>query len=153
MPKRATPDKPKKRGDTSTKAKKVATNAETGKHPGGRPTAYKAEYSKLVLEVVGQDGKSVTQFARDLRISRDTVYEWAKQHVEFSDALLQAQEWSQACWEDKLATMMLSRDVNAPLVKLYFANRFGWTDKQETSLKGSLSITHENALSELDDEQ
>ena len=28
--------------------------------------------------------------------------------------------------------MMYSKDVNAPLVKLYFANRFGWSDKSES---------------------
>ena len=27
--------------------------------------------------------------------------------------------------------MMFNREVNAPLAKLYFANRFGWHDKQE----------------------
>jgi hypothetical protein len=24
------------------------------------------------------------------------------------------------------------KDINTPLVKLYFANRFGWSDKSET---------------------
>jgi hypothetical protein len=31
--------------------------------------------------------------------------------------------------------MMTDRSVNAPLVKLYFANRFNWTDKSEQDIK------------------
>ena len=45
-----------------------------------------------------------------------------------------AQEWSQAHWEDELVNMMYSKEVNAPLVKLYFANRFKWHDRAEVSL-------------------
>ena len=40
--------------------------------------------------------------------------------------------------------MMYSKDANAPLVKLYFANRFGWSDKSEVDNKssdGSMSPT------------
>jgi len=32
---------------------------------------------------------------------------------------------------------MYSKEVNAPLVKLYFANRFGWHDKSEVDNKSS----------------
>ena len=95
----------------------------------GRPTKYKPEYIEEALSFIGEQGKSVTQFAFHLRVSKSTVYLWAQEHPDFSDALTLAQEWSQACWETKLEDMMVTRDVNAPLVKLYFANRFKWTDK------------------------
>jgi len=114
----------------------------------GRPTKYNPEYIDRVLTFVGEQGKSVTQFAFDLRVSKSTVYLWAQEHQEFSDALTLAQEWSQAAWETKLESMMMSRDVNAPLVKLYFANRFKWTDKapaedDEESKAQPLAITFE----------
>lgn len=101
----------------------------SGKKSSGRPTKYNTKLIEEVIKYVGELGKSVTQFARHIRVSKSTVYKWAEEHPEFSDALTLAQEWSQAHWEDKLEDMMYSREVNAPLVKLYFANRFKWSDK------------------------
>ena len=98
-------------------------------HPGGRPTKYDKKYVEEALKYIGEQGKSVTQFAFHLKVSKSTVYEWASVHPEFSDALRMAAEWSQAVWEDKLEGMMYMKEVNSPLVKLYFANRFGWTEK------------------------
>jgi transposase len=114
----------------------------------GRPTKYNPEYIEQVLSYVGEQGKSVTQFAFHLRVSKSTVYLWAQEYPEFSDALTLAQEWSQAAWETKLKDMMMSREVNAPLVKLYFANRFKWTDKapadeDEETKAQPLAITFE----------
>jgi transposase-like protein len=97
----------------------------------GRPTKYDPEYCEQALDFIGEQGKSVTQFAKFLQVSKSTVYLWATEHELFSDALSMAQDWSQAVWEDKLETMMVSKEVNAPLVKLYFANRFRWHDKGE----------------------
>lgn len=102
-----------------------------GENKRGRPSKYDPSYCDLVLDTVGTKGKSVTQFARDLRVNRSTIYEWQNQHPDFSDALSRAKEWSEATWMDRLEGMMMTRDVNAPLVKLYLANRFGWHDKPE----------------------
>lgn len=96
---------------------------------GGRPTNYLPEYAERAIQFIGEEGKSVTQFARELRVSRKTIYNWAKDNPEFLLALEQASDWSQAFWEDKLEEMMYMKEVNSPLVKLYFANRFRWTDK------------------------
>ncbi|CAN8138859.1 hypothetical protein THIOSC15_1190003 [uncultured Thiomicrorhabdus sp.] len=96
----------------------------------GRPTSYKPEYCKL-LEDMLSDGKSVIQFAAKLKVARSTVYKWVEDNKEFSDTFHKAKEYSEAYWENELQSMMYSRDVNAPLVKLYFANRFGWSDKKE----------------------
>lgn len=115
---------------------------------GGRPTKYKEEYIQEVLNYVGEQGKSVTQLAFHLRVSKSTIYKWAEEHKQFSDALQLAQDWSQAVWEDKLEGMMLNKEVNSPLVKLYFANRFRWTDKpqqdeDDESQSKPLNITFE----------
>lgn len=98
----------------------------------GRPSKYKEEFVQIAIDYLGQ-GKSVTQLATHLRVHKDTVYQWAKDHKTFSDALKIGKQDSQAVWEEKLESMMFSKEVNAPLVKLYFANRFGWHDKQEVS--------------------
>lgn len=103
---------------------------------GGRPTKYTDDLPSAVLESLAA-GKSVTQFAAQIGVHRATIYSWADRHPEFSDALARGQEASQAYWEDQLQKMMYSRDVNAPLVKLYFANRFNWHDKAEVDNKSS----------------
>ena len=103
----------------------------------GRPTKYKPEYGDEALELVGRRGKSVAWLARHYEVNRSTIYQWAKDNPAFSDALSRAQEWSEATWEDRVEDMMMSRDVNAPLVKLYLAHRFGWSDKQTTEVTGA----------------
>ena len=112
--------------------------------PAGRPTKYEKSYCDLALELIGDNGYSLAEFAKHIRADRATVHRWAEKYPEFRNALTRAKEWSQAYWEGQLKGMMLSRDVNAPLVKLYFANRFNWTDKatQEEDQSGQpLSIT------------
>lgn len=100
-----------------------------------RPTKYTDEMPEQLYAAL-EIGKSVTQFAAEQGVSRSTVYEWAEHHPEFSDALTRGQEASQAYWETQLQSMMYNKEVNAPLVKLYFANRFGWSDKQEHEHSG-----------------
>jgi len=95
---------------------------------GGRPTKYKPEYCQLFDEFMSK-GKSVKQFAAHLKVRRETIYQWAKDNEEFSNIFTQAKEYAEAYWEDELQTMMYDRNINAPLAKLYFANRFGWTDR------------------------
>ena len=97
----------------------------------GRPTDYKEEYNDIAIEFLAQ-GKSIIQLCGKLRVSRQTIYRWAEANPEFSYTLNLGRQLSQSHWEDKLEKMMFDKDVNSPLVKLYFANRFGWSDKAET---------------------
>ncbi len=97
---------------------------------GGRPTKYEPRFKEIAEETLA-NGKSITQLARDLNVTRATLHNWAKENKEFFDALETGKEHSQAHWEDKLEGMMYNREVNAPLVKLYFANRFRWHDRPE----------------------
>lgn len=101
-----------------------------------RPTKYTDKMPAALYDALAQ-GDSVTQFAASMNVSRSTVYEWAEHHAAFSDALSRGQEASQAYWEGELRQMMYSREVNAPLVKLYFANRFNWHDKAEVDNRSS----------------
>lgn len=100
------------------------------KNLGGQPTTYLPEYNGKALEFLST-GKSIIQLAKYMGVARSTIYKWAKDNEAFSDTLKRGQDMSQAVWEDKLEEMMYSKEVNAPLVKLYFANRFKWHDKPE----------------------
>ena len=104
---------------------------------GGRPSKYNKKYCQGIRDFMSEGG-SVTEFAVEIGVSKSTVYLWAESHNEFSDALTRAQEIGEAYWAKRLRTeLMISKDVNSPLVKLYFANRFGWHDKQEVDNKSS----------------
>jgi hypothetical protein len=105
--------------------------------PVGRPTKYQKKYCDQVYKFLAE-GASVTEFAVHIGVTRSTIYEWADKNPEFSDALARAQEASQAHWEKELRTnLMMNKECNAPLVKLYFANRFNWHDKVEQDNKSS----------------
>lgn len=106
------------------------------KRPQGRPTKYTHDMPDRLVEFMDR-GKSITQFAAHVGVNRSTVYEWADNHREFSDALMRGKELGEAYWEGELQDMMYSKEANAPLVKLYFANRFGWTDKSEVDNKST----------------
>ena len=100
----------------------------------GRPTKYSDKIGELVFSLM-DDGLSVVQVARKLNVSRSTIYKWAEDNSEFSDTLTRAREASEAFWEDKFVSMMQSRasDSSQSLVKLYFANRFKWSENDQAA--------------------
>ena len=100
----------------------------------GRPTKYSDKIGELVFSLM-DDGLSVVQVARKLNVSRSTIYKWAEDNSEFSDTLTRAREASEAFWEDKFISMMQSRasDSSQSLVKLYFANRFKWSENDQAA--------------------
>jgi transposase-like protein len=98
-------------------------------NPIGRPTKYDPRFCEEAILFIGEQGKSITQFARHIRVAKSSVYLWADKNKAFSDALELSRDWSEAYWEDELEDMMRDRSVNAPLVKLYLSNRFGWRDQ------------------------
>lgn len=100
----------------------------------GRPT-------KLTLELVEQAKKHLEDFdvtvgtllptveglALELKVSRDTIYEWAKENEEFSDILgklknMQAQ---------KLMQNSLANRYNPTIAKLLLSSKHGYIEKQE----------------------
>ena len=79
---------------------KTVSKPDTDKRGRGHPTDYKPEYCEIVRQA-GRRGLSVTAMAEECDQHRDTLYEWAKVHPEFSDALSRARQSSQAWWEKK----------------------------------------------------
>ncbi len=96
-----------------------------------RPTKYDESMCKEAEEFLAK-GKSITQLSAHLDVCKASIYKWEAEHAQFSDALTRGRELSQSYWESELVNMMYNKEVNSPLVKLYFANRFGWSDKTES---------------------
>jgi hypothetical protein len=106
------------------------------KNKGGRPSKYKPDHCKLVVKMLA-DGASLTEFCAEADISFQTLHNWKESKPEFLEALTRAELVGQAYWEKRLRTdLMLDNKANAALVKLYFANRFGWSDKQHQEITG-----------------
>lgn len=100
-------------------------------HAGGRPTDYKPEYCQLIKKEMGENGLSLTRFASKIKVHKDTVYEWAKKHEQFSVALREAQQDCESYWEAWLTNNLENKNINPGLAKLYMTNRFGWSDRVE----------------------
>lgn len=66
----------------------------------GAPTKYKAEYCQRVIDKMAT-GVSLAAFANEIDVTRDTCYEWARTHQEFSDALKKAQTKCLEYWEGR----------------------------------------------------
>ena len=82
--------------------------------PIGRPTKYTKDIGALVFDLM-DEGLSVVQ---------------VEDNDDFSDTFTRAREASEAFWEYKFIDMMQSRasDSSQSLIKLYFANRFKWSE-------------------------
>lgn len=99
----------------------------------GAPTKYKPEYCDLIIKMA-KDGASFTEFRAEIGgISRQTLHNWKDAHPDFMDAYTRAEVLGEAHWDSRMRNqLMFDKEINTALVKLYFANRFGWSDKTES---------------------
>lgn len=98
--------------------------------PAGRPSKYSDAYCNEVIEFLA-GGHSVTAFAGHIGVSRSTVFKWADEHEEFSDALKVGQAKATALWEDVLLKVARDGGGNATAAIFGLKNRASedWSDK------------------------
>lgn len=130
---------------------------------GGRPTAYKPEYCDLIIEHFDKEpfttsfdeasGKTfrsaillptLTNFARSIGVARSTIYEWAKDNPEFSDAIKRAQELQ----EEVLMQNGLFGAYDKTFAIFTAKNICGWKDKQDIEHSGSIGSISDSELDE-----
>ena len=109
--------------------------------PGGRPTKYKARFCEDVI-LMGKDGKSLHEMARELDICFDTLNEWRKAKPEFSVSIKKAVALSQGWWEELGRKGAKNGDINPTVWIFNMKNRFrdDWRDKQEVEQSGTISV-------------
>jgi hypothetical protein len=100
----------------------------------GRPTNYKPEYCQMIIESMSK-GTSVTAFAAEIGVVKDTLYEWAKVYPDFSDSMKQAMQICEKWWEARGMKGMTegSQKFNANIWMFFMKNRFKWSDRTETT--------------------
>jgi hypothetical protein len=111
------------------------------KHAGGRPTLYtpKAieEINEYLKEAIPQNMKipTVEGIALRLGISRDTLYEWAEVHPEFSDTIAKMKMMQK---EALIETGIFGgKEINAPIIALLLKVNHDMVEVSRTELTGA----------------
>lgn len=104
----------------------------------GQPTAYRSAHCARVIEL-GKEGKSVAQMAVTLGCHKDSLYEWAKVHSEFSDAFTYARLCAQDWWETKAQENLTAPSFQSTLWSRSMAARFpdDYTERQKREVTGA----------------
>jgi transposase-like protein len=97
---------------------------------GGRPTDYTPELGEQLIAIMRQ-GYSITAAAAQLGFHRDTIYEWASVHPEFSDALKQGRGLRVFKLETDLLSAPDGPTVTARIFALKNAAPDEWRDRHE----------------------
>lgn len=103
----------------------------------GRPSKYNTAYCEEVINILSE-GHSVTAFAGAIGVARSTVFLWAAEHPEFSDALKIGQAKATAYWERILSQVALTGKGNAVAAIFGLKNRASddWADRVVTEHTG-----------------
>ena len=105
----------------------------------GRPTKYKPEMCKTVVELMSE-GASQYEVLATLGISEDTFYRWKKENEEFSDSIKRGVRLSQTWWEKQGRISLKDREFNYTGWYMNMKNRFKWADKQEVKNEGITTV-------------
>jgi hypothetical protein len=119
------------------------------KHPGGRPSKYDPSFVQKVDEYltkckdkkIGMRGLEVKLpkregFAIFLRVTRQTLDNWSKEHPEFFDALSKI-DLEQ---KERLINSGLSGAYNPTIAKLVLSANHGMADKIEEKQDGTVTV-------------
>ena len=119
--------------------KQVDKSARQGRTQGINK-AYQKRFCSVVLNQ-GRQGKSLTQIAAYLGVTRKRLYSWMKDHPEFKDAVEMAREHSQAWWENKAQKSLDSKHFQGSMLGKMMASRFPDDYGERSSIEIEAPIT------------
>lgn len=106
----------------------------------GRPTKYSKKICDL-LPYLFSNGESVSEVCAYLDITKETFYQWEKDHKEFSDSYKKGLELSEAWWTRLGRAGATGKAKINPATWIFnMKNRHGWADKKEVKHDGNISI-------------
>ena len=106
-------------------------------HAGGRPSKYDPSFVDEVDKYLTTTGKEqmhlpkIESFAIWLDVSKSTLYEWAKDNKEFSDALGKILLYQGVQLQDD--GIYGGKEVNSTIVKLLLQNNHGMKERTDTT--------------------
>ena len=120
----------------------------------GRPTLYKPEYCKTVIEL-GKQGDSPVQMAAYFDVARSTIDRWVMDYPDFAAALTRAKAHSQSWWEKagREGMYLGGAGFNAAVWKKSMEARFreDYTERQEVHQTGTME--HKVSIGDLTDDE
>lgn len=96
--------------------------------PAGRPTLYKPEYCELLVQHM-TDGLSFESFAGKIGTCRSILYDWVRDHPEFSDAKSHGWDASLLYWELQGRNSLWEKQFQASVYVFTMKARFKWADQ------------------------
>lgn len=103
----------------------------------GRPTKYNPDFCSEVDLYLSETGNGtmhmpkIESFAIRLGVSKNTLYEWAKEHPDFQDALGRIMLFQ--CERLVDDGIYGGKEVNATIVKLMLQNNHGMKERTDTT--------------------
>jgi len=79
----------------------------------GRPSSYKPEFCQRIVSFMAK-GFSLTAFAGEIGVSRETIYAWERNHPEFGEAVKRARAARVLYWETRL--IKAQRNEATPII-------------------------------------
>tara|TARA_R110000796_G_scaffold69627_2_gene158584 strand:- start:559 stop:927 length:369 start_codon:yes stop_codon:yes gene_type:complete len=113
----------------------------------GRPTKYTEELGEQVIDLM-YEGFSIVEVCHELRISKQTFYNWCESHPEFLDSKEKGVDFSEGYWVKLGRTKLSDGTFNYTGWYMNMKNRFNWADKKESTVNhnGALSILNLDPL-------
>jgi hypothetical protein len=126
--------------------KRLLAHLNPAKNPEGRPSLYREEYCERVIQEMAQ-GVSLTGFAGKIGVSKDAIYDWIREHSEFSHAVSRAKAARVLWWEEKLMRARYGAQASASIFALRNADPSEWRDVR------NVQHDHSHTIANLTDEQ
>lgn len=99
----------------------------------GRPSRYRPEYCQKAIEIMAV-GRSKKDVAVHLGIRVETLYEWEKQFLEFSNAIKIGELLSEYWWKEIGRVNLFNANFNHVLWMMNMSNRHGWSRKVDGNI-------------------
>src|SRR5712691_10214070 len=114
-------------------------------NPAGAPTLYRSEYVARVIAFCAE-GYSLTGFAGEIGVCRDTIAEWANVHAEFGYACRHAKAARARWWEEQARQIALKGGPGGQAVMVIFGLKNhapeDYSDRQTHEHSGHIEVDH-----------
>lgn len=119
-------------------------------NPVGRPSQYKPEYCKRMIELA-KSGKTPVALAAEVGVSKQTVYSWGKENPEFLDSLNVAKALREHWLLTQADEMMLGNSRGNDRLLVFMLNtQHGY--KETSAVESIVKSTVEVSFSDIQDD-